>query len=63
VDQSIRLILLGLVGVLLGALLPFLMVIGILQPSFLVSFIAYAASLAGLVLGMLGSAMYARSKR
>jgi hypothetical protein len=41
---------------LVGALLPFLMVLRILQPSFALSFLSYAASLVGLVLGLIGVA-------
>ncbi|MFQ6028920.1 MAG: hypothetical protein ACE5Q6_15665 [Dehalococcoidia bacterium] len=40
---------LGLLSV--GVALPFLMVIRLLEPSFVLSFLAYAASLAGVALG------------
>lgn len=39
---------------LLGVLLPFFMVIRILEPSFALSFFAHAASVVGLVVGLLG---------
>ncbi len=47
-----KLLLLGL-GLLIGGMtLPFLMVIQILNSSFVLSFLAYGASLAGLALGV-----------
>ena len=53
----------GFVLVLLGVLLPLLMVLRIVPPGFALSFIAYAASFAGVLLGVIGSALYARLKR
>ena len=47
-----KLLLLGLGLVTLGMALPFLMVIQVLDPSFVLSFLAYGASLAGLTLGV-----------
>ncbi len=49
-------ILLGFVLVLTGAILPFLMVLDIIQPSFLLCFLAFGASVGGLLLGMVGIA-------
>lgn len=48
--------LMGLGGVLLllGALLPFLMVIHLLQSSFALNFLAYSASIVGMALGLAG---------
>ncbi|MCX8103935.1 MAG: hypothetical protein N3E42_05845 [Candidatus Bipolaricaulota bacterium] len=56
VSHPLRLIVIALVLLLVGALLPFLMVIRIVQPSFALSFLSYAASLVGLVLGLIGVA-------
>ena len=56
-------ILLGFVLVLLGAVLPFLMVTHIIQPTYLLSFLSYGASVTGLVLGVIGGSMYVRKKR
>ncbi|RPJ38996.1 MAG: hypothetical protein EHM35_03310 [Planctomycetaceae bacterium] len=47
-----KLILSGFVLVTAGAVLPFLMAIRMIEPSFPVSFLSYAASLSGLVLGI-----------
>ncbi len=56
-------ILLGFALVLLGVILPFLMVMKVLQPSFLLAFISYAVSLGGLILGIIGAATYVRERR
>ncbi len=42
----------------LGAVLPFLMVIRLIEPSFALSFFSYGASLVGLVMGLIGIAQY-----
>jgi hypothetical protein len=46
-----KMILLSLVLLMTGVVLAFLMVIHLLEPSFILTFLAYAASLAGLALG------------
>ena len=51
-------ILTGFILVLLGFILPFLMTLRIVQPSLLLSFLSFAASFAGLLLGLVGAAMY-----
>jgi di/tricarboxylate transporter len=51
------LIVVGLVLVLAGFVLPFLMVMRLIQPNFALSFLSYAASTIGLFLGMIGIAM------
>lgn len=58
-----RLIVTGFFLVLAGAVLPFLMVIGILESTFLLNFFAFAASTIGIFLGVIGTAMYAGEKR
>ncbi len=46
-----KIIILSLVLLLGGMALPFLMVIQLMEPSFVLSFFAYGASLGGLALG------------
>ena len=58
-----RLLWIGFALVLTGAVLPFLMVIGVLPSSLWLSFIAYATSMSGMFLGLLGAAMLARERR
>jgi hypothetical protein len=69
--HPIRMIVLGFFLVLVGGvILPFLMVIKIIQVTainqalaWILIFGSYAMSVAGLFLGVIGFAMYARSKR
>jgi hypothetical protein len=51
-----RLILFGFLLVLGGAVIPFLMVMRILEPGFFLSFLAYGASIVGFALGLVGIA-------
>ncbi len=62
-NNPIMLILVGFVLVLTGAVLPFLMVIRVVEPTFFLSFLSYGASVSGIFLGVLGSAMYVRIHR
>jgi hypothetical protein len=58
-----KIILLGFLLVLAGAVLPFLMVIHLVKSTFFLNFFSYTASLVGLILGIIGSAMYVRIKK
>jgi len=49
--------------VVLGAVLPWLMVLQLIPASFILSMISYLASTFGLVMGLIGAAMYARLYR
>ena len=60
-DQN-RLLVVGALLLIAGAVLPFLMIIGILQSSFLLNFAAYGASIVGLFVGMIGIAMYVNDR-
>ena len=51
-----RLTVIGFVLVLAGAVLPFLMVLGVLPSPLWLSFIAVFSSIGGLFLGLLGAA-------
>ena len=62
-SNPVRLILIGLVLEVLGFVLPFLMVIKVLTPTFLLSFIAFGASVAGLFVGFYGVSLYAFQRR
>jgi membrane associated rhomboid family serine protease len=57
------LILIGFVMVLLGAILPFLMVMQILTSTIFLNFFSYAMSVGGLMLGIVGSAYFVRTRR
>jgi len=58
-----RMIAIGFVLVLVGFVGPLLMVLKVIEPTFALSFLSHGASVAGLVLGIIGSAMYSRSGR
>jgi len=55
-----KIIAIGFVLVLFGFLGPFLMVIKVVEASFLLSFLSHGASVSGLLLGIIGAAMYSR---
>lgn len=55
-----KIIAIGFVLVLFGFLAPFLMVIKVVEASFLLSFLSHGASVSGLLLGIIGAAMYSR---
>jgi hypothetical protein len=57
------LILIGFVLVLLGAILPFLMVMKILTSTFFLNFFSYTASVAGLFMGVAGVSYLVRYRR
>lgn len=58
-----RLIIIGFFLVLFGAVLPFLIVLGYVESTFFLNFLAFGASVAGLFLGVLGMASYVGIKR
>jgi hypothetical protein len=53
----------GFVLVVFGAVAPFLMVMKIIEPTFLLSFLAYAAQVSGVILGLIGGMSYIRRHR
>ncbi|HEX7620980.1 MAG TPA: hypothetical protein VF359_07270 [Anaerolineales bacterium] len=61
--SPLKIILIGFVLVVLGAVLPFLMVLHVLESTFFLNFFSYVASLVGLILGIIGAAMYIRIKK
>jgi hypothetical protein len=53
---------LGVVLMLLGIILPFLIVIHVLQSTFFLNFFSWGASVAGLSFGTIGFAMYSKGR-
>jgi putative Mn2+ efflux pump MntP len=53
-------LIIGFALVLFGFVVPFLMVLGSITPSFALSFVSHAASVSGLFLGLIGAAWYIR---
>jgi len=61
IERNPRLIfVIGFALVLLGAVLPWLMVLHVIKSTFALNFLAAGASVAGLVLGVIGTAFYVR---
>lgn len=62
-NRPLQLIIIGFVLVMLGWILPFLMVLHVIPSTFFLNFFSYAVSLIGLILGILGSATYVKSRK
>ena len=62
-EKPVRLIVIGFVLVVLGFVVPLLMVNKTLESTFLLNMGSYAASTAGLFLGIIGGAMYVKKIR
>lgn len=59
----VRMIIIGFILMVMGVVFPFLMVIKVLESTFFLNFFSYAASLVGMMLGIVGTAYYARLRR
>jgi hypothetical protein len=57
-----KILIIGLILMLTGAALPFLMVLRVLESTLLLNFIAFASQVAGLFMGTIGIVMFARVK-
>ena len=57
------LLIIGFFLILAGVVLPFLMVLHILESTFFLNFFSFAAQVTGLFLGFIGSVMYVRVNR
>jgi membrane protein implicated in regulation of membrane protease activity len=57
------LLLLAIAFMVIGVVLPFLMVLGILAPTFALCFLSFALSLGGIILGLVTTAHLVRPKR
>jgi hypothetical protein len=57
------LLILGMILLLLGIVLPFLMVIQVLESTFFLNFFSWGISVAGLAFGTIGFAMYSWKNR
>ena len=54
---------LGVFLMLLGIVLPFLVIIRLLESTFFLNFFSWGASVAGLAFGTIGFAMWSRERR
>ncbi|MBI4790027.1 MAG: hypothetical protein HY782_23580 [Chloroflexi bacterium] len=55
-------ILVGFILLVVGVLLPFAMLLRVLEPTLLLGFLSWGASLVGLALGVLGVVTYSRAR-
>ena len=58
-----KLIIVGFVLLLVGVVLPFLMVLGLVESTLLLNFLSYGCSTAGLITGFIGMAQYMRGRK
>jgi hypothetical protein len=61
--SPVQTILLGMFLAILGVVLPFLMVLHVIQSTFFLNFFSYGASLVGLILGVIGVSRYVRTNK
>jgi hypothetical protein len=61
--SPLHIILIGLTLAILGVVLPFLMVLHVIQSTFFLNFFSYGASTVGLILGIIGASRYGRLKK
>jgi len=61
--SHLKLIILAIVLLLIGAGLPFAMVIRLVEPTLLLNFLAAISQISGLVVGFIGIIYYWRSRR
>jgi hypothetical protein len=62
-NSPLKIFFLGLACVLLGFVLPFLIVLGIIENTFVLSFFIYVLQLIGMILGVIAAAGLAINKR
>ena len=62
-EKPLRLIAIGFGLLLIGAVLPFLMVIDLVESTLPLNFLAVMSSIAGLTLGFLGITQYMRRQK
>ena len=58
-----RLLSIGVGLLIAGAVLPFLMVLRLLEPTLFLCFLAYGCSTVGFITGFIGIALYSRSRK
>lgn len=58
-----KIVILGLFLSLVGVVLPFLMVLRLIESTFFLNFMAYLLSVAGLIIGFIGMAILVKIRR
>jgi hypothetical protein len=62
-DHPFRLVVIGFALLVIGAVLPFLMIIKLLESTFFLNLVAVASSIGGLTVGFLGITPYFRDRK
>jgi hypothetical protein len=62
-DYSKRIFIIATALLLIGVILPLLMVVKVIESTFLLNFFSYASSLSGFILGFYGIAGYIKARR
>ena len=62
-EKPLKLILAGVALLIIGVVLPFVMIIRLVTPTLLLSFVSYASSTAGLITGFIGLAQYVGARK
>ena len=62
-ENPVRLLAIAFVLLVIGAVLPFLMVIKLIESTFPLNFLAVVCSIAGIITGFLGMARYLRPRK
>ena len=58
-----RLVILAILLLVIGVVLPFLMVMKVIESTFLLNFVSFLLSLVGIIIGVIGAAYYVRINR
>jgi len=58
-----RLIIIGFLLVLFGAAMPWFLILGYVESTFWLNFLIYGASVAGLIMGVMGAAMWSATRK
>ncbi|MFP3897868.1 MAG: hypothetical protein ACLFVD_00925 [Dehalococcoidia bacterium] len=62
-DRPLKLILWGLGLLVMGVILPFMMILQLLESTMFLNFVAAGSSIGGLITGFIGISLYVRSRR
>ena len=61
--SPVQMMIIGFILLVIGFVLPFVMVLRLIEPTLLLGFVSYLTSLVGLVIGLMGVVFYGRVQR
>ena len=62
-ERSTKLMITGLVLLIMGVVLPFAMTLGLVTPTYFLSFLSHGSSTAGLITGFIGIAQHMGARK